>query len=386
MNKIPIIKPIFGTAEKKAVAEVLDSGWVVQGPKVAEFEKRFANYTGARYAIAATSCTTALHLALRATSIQPGDEVIVPAFTFIATANVVEYLNARPVFIDINLSTFNIDIDQLNRYLQNRARSLNGKTKAIIPVHLFGLSADMNSIRKISRRYRLKIVEDAACAVGTEYHRKHIGTFGAAGCFSFHPRKAITTGEGGMIVTNDLKIKNICRALRDHGAELSDLTRHKKGAFALPEYKTLGYNYRMTDIQAAIGIEQMKRLDAILKKRIQLAERYNQSLSGLKNIILPIPPGGYRHTYQSYVLLIKDNSPCRRDEIARRLAADGIATRQGTHAVVTLDYYRKKYGLNPADYPNACRADKQTLTLPLYQTMTGKEQNKIINSLIKLLK
>lgn len=384
-TRIPITRPYFTKAEKDAVSKVIDSGWVVQGPKVAEFERQFVGYTKTRYAIATSSCTTALHLALIASGIKPGDEVIVPAFTFVATANVVEYLNAKPVFIDIDLQTFNIDPNKLEDYLKKKSSKRRTMPKAIIPVHLFGLSADMDPIMEVANRYQIKIIEDAACGLGTKYKGRHVGTFGKAGCFSFHPRKAITTGEGGMIVTNNETTKRTCEALRNHGAATSDIERHRKGDFALPEYNLLGYNYRMTDIQAAIGIEQMKKLNSVLNKRIKLAERYNEKLSGIKHFSLPITSRNYRHTYQSYVVLVKDSSPYSRDEIALGLAQKGISTRQGTQAVHMLGYYQDKYKLKPMDYPNAFKADRQTLTLPLFAAMTLKEQDFIINTLKRLL-
>jgi len=262
---IPITKPYFTKNEVEAVKKVIESGWVVQGPKVKEFEEKFAKFVGAKYAIAVNSCTAALHLSLSASGIGPNDEVIVPAFTFIATANVVEYLGAKPVFVDIDPKTFNINPLKIEE-------KINKKTKAIIPVHLFGLSADMEPILKIARKYKLKVIEDAACGLGTLYKGKHVGTFGETGCFSFHPRKAISCGEGGMITTNSKKHNEILRSLRDHGASMSDLARHQKGLPMLPEYNLLGFNYRMSDIEAAILIEQMKKVNWILKERRKRAE------------------------------------------------------------------------------------------------------------------
>ena len=370
---IPITKPYFTKNEVEAVKKVIESGWVVQGPKVKEFEEKFAKFVGAKYAIAVNSCTAALHLSLSASGIGPNDEVIVPAFTFIATANVVEYLGAKPVFVDIDPKTFNINPLKIEE-------KINKKTKAIIPVHLFGLSADMEPILKIARKYKLKVIEDAACGLGTLYKGKHVGTFGETGCFSFHPRKAISCGEGGMITTNSKKHNEILRSLRDHGASMSDLARHQKGLPMLPEYNLLGFNYRMSDIEAAILIEQMKKVNWILKERRKRAEIYNKALKNNKYFAFPLAaPKKYHHSYQSYVLRLKDGFS--RDKIANRLIKKGIGRRQGTHSVPHLGYYRRKYGYKNTDFPESFKAEKQTLTIPLFAMMTKKEQDYVIRSL-----
>lgn len=358
--------------------DCLNSGWLVQGPKVAEFETLWANYTGAAHARATTSCTTALHLALIAIGVQPGDEVIVPAFTWVATANAVEYCGAVPVFVDIDPATFNIDVSAIERAITDR-------TVALLPVHEFGLSADMQPILEIAKRHGLKIVEDAACACGSMYQGAHVGTIGDVGCFSFHPRKAITTGEGGMITTNRESIADLVGVLRSHGAQMSDLDRHNSArGFALPEFNLLGFNYRMTDIQAAIGIVQMGRLTNILDMRRSVAHRFSAELGDLQALSIPSEPDGSRHVYQSYVTMVNE-SGAERDRIALALQDCGIATRQGTHAVHTLGYYAKKYGLSAEDYPNAWRADRQSLTLPVYAGMTDEEQSYIIEQTRKLL-
>ena len=251
--------------EIESVLKPLRTGWLVQGPKVREFEQAWSAFTGAEHSIAVTSCTTALHLSLAALGFGPGDEAIVPAFTWISTANVVEHLGGRVVFADIDLTTFNIDPGCIEALITPR-------TKAILPVHLFGLAADMDAINAIAQRHGLWVVEDAACGFGATLGGRHVGTLGHTGCFSFHPRKAITTGEGGMITTNDAQLAERLRCLRDHGAAISDLQRHMgPRPYLLADHREAGYNQRMTDMQAALGAAQMQRADAIVSERRDLA-------------------------------------------------------------------------------------------------------------------
>ena len=385
--RIPITKPLFGEEERKTILEPLESGWIVQGPKVAEFESRFAEFTGAAHAIATSSCTTALHLALIALGIGYGDEVILPSFTFVATANAVEYTGAKPVFCDIDINNFNIDVNEIEK-------KLTGRTKAIIPVHLFGLSADMKPLSEIAKRFGLYVVEDAACGLGSYYQGTHVGTFGDAGCFSFHPRKAITTGEGGMIITRHPHLMVTFRSLRDHGASKSDLVRHVDlGGSLLPEFNRLGYNYRMTDIQGALGVAQMKSAAKIIATRIARAERYHRLLKEDEWLQIPECPKGYIHSYQSYVGLLKLKGKTsiqevlflnrKRNAMMERLGAAGIAVRQGTHAVHLLGYYREKYHLKPEDCIRSFAAEQLSMTLPLYPQMTDEEQDEVIGEIKK---
>jgi dTDP-4-amino-4,6-dideoxygalactose transaminase len=377
--RINITKPQFGKEELKAVKEVLDSGWVVQGPKVSELETMMEKFMSVKYAVITSSCTTALHMAMIALQIKPGDEVIVPAFTWVSTANVCEYVGARPVFVDIDLNTFNIDTEKIEK-------AITKKTKAIMPVHLFGLSANMGAIMKLARKYKLKVVEDAACAIGTEYQGKHVGGIGDIGAFSFHPRKAITAGEGGLYTTNQKTLAMSAVSLRDHGTAVSDFDRHKGGAHTFPEYNIVGYNYRMTDIQAAVGVEQAKKLKVILKGRIAKAKVYDKAFKNHPHLQTPQIPSYSNHAYQSYVLLVKENSPISRDNISKKLAEKGVATRQGTQNVPMLGFYRKKYGYKPFDFSKSYYAEKNTLTIPLYSDMTEKEQNFVIESILELFK
>jgi perosamine synthetase len=381
---IPITKPFFGPEELQAVQRPLETGWVVQGPYTQQFEEKFAAFTGSHSAVATSSCTTALHIAVAMLGLQPGDEVIVPAFTWVSTANVVEYMGAIPVFCDIDLRTFNID-------LQHLAALITPRTVGIIPVHLFGLCADMQAILDIARQHHLWVVEDAACALGAWYHGSHAGTLGDVGCFSFHPRKSVTTGEGGMITTARDDLGRLARALRDHGASRSDLTRHEgKAAFLLAEYNHLGFNYRMTDIQAALGCVQMDRAKWILAERARRALLYDDMLRAVEWLETPLVPEGYIHGYQAYVCLFCPAEPTmdnveqlhqRRNKLMMRLEAKGIATRQGTHAPVILGYYAEKYGLHPAQFPRAYLADRLSLTLPLYVQLTEAEQVEVCRSL-----
>ncbi len=384
--KIPITKPFFGPEEMRAVQLPLESGWVVQGAFVKEFEEKFSAFTGTAFSIATTSCTTALHIAMAALGLKPGDEVIVPAFTWVSTPNVVEYMGAKPIFCDIHLNTFNINTKQIESLITPR-------TVGIIPVHLFGLCAEMNSIAEIVKKHHLWMVEDAACAFGAWYQGRHAGTLGEIGCFSFHPRKSLTTGEGGMITTALPEIDHLSRILRDHGASQTDFNREAmKSAFLLGDYNHLGYNYRMTDIQGALGCAQMERAKWILEERSKRAYLYNEMLKDVEWLELPAVPNGYIHGYQAYVCLFRPQEPIlknverlhrQRNHLMRRLEKKGIATRQGTHAPVIQGYYVRKYKPRPEQFPNAYMADRLSITLPLYAQMAEFEQEMVINELKK---
>lgn len=381
---IPITKPFIGPEELAAVQRPLEAGWLVQGPYVKEFEDKFGAFVGAKHSIATTSCTTALHLCVAALGLRPGDEVIVPAFTWVATPNVVEYMGARPVFVDIDLATFNLDVARLEA-------AVTPKTVGIIPVHLFGLAADMDPTMEIARRHGLWIVEDAACGFGARYRGEHVGSFGHLAAFSFHPRKSITTGEGGMITTSRDELAETVRSLRDHGASLSDHQRHTQAAgYLLADYDLLGYNFRMTDIQGAIGGVQMDRADWILAERRRCAAAYDQLLGDLDWLVLPLTPPGSVHGYQSYVCLFQPEEPslesverlhARRNHLMAALEAEGIATRPGTHAAFMQGYYAIKYSIPPSDLPGAFLADRLSLSLPMYAGMTDEELDYVASAL-----
>ncbi len=369
-DAIPITQTLLGEAERAAVLAPLETGWLVQGPHVTLFEQKFAAFTGARHALATTSCSTALHATLSALGIGPGDEVIVPAFTWVATAHAAEHLGARAVFIDVDPDTFNLDPAQLGAAVTSR-------TRAVVPVHLFGLAADMDAVLSCTRRHDLFVVEDAACGFGTTYRGDHVGTLGDAGCFSFHPRKAITTGEGGMVTTNDDAMADRIASLRNHGA----------GGSGFGDFPNLGFNFRMTDLQGALGSAQMERADEILTGRLRAAARYDALLARMDWLKLPSAPPYVGHSYQSYVTrLVGDDADALRtlrDGVMADLDAQGIATRQGTHAVPTLGYYARKYGYTSGDFPGAHLAESASLALPLFPTITEAQQVRVADALLR---
>ena len=385
---IPIARTSLTEGEINSVLEPLQSGWLVQGPKVLEFEDKWSAFTGAEHSIAVTSCTTALHLSLTALGFGPGDEAIIPAFTWISTANVVEHLGGTVAFCDIDLNTFNIDPAQVEEKITPR-------TKAILPVHLFGLAADMNAVKRIAAKHGLWVVEDAACGFGARYEGQHVGTLGETGCFSFHPRKAITTGEGGMITTSNAVLAEKLRRLRDHGAAMSDLQRHMGARpYLLADHPVAGYNQRMTDIQAALGSAQMARANEIIEERQRLAARYDQAITKLAWLQTPAKLTQYEHGYQSYPCLFQ---PERAEAAAAgrktheirainemrnawmdQLQQQGISTRPATHAVHMLSFYQQKYRLQPEDFPNALTANDCSISLPLFHGMTEVEQDFVI--------
>jgi dTDP-4-amino-4,6-dideoxygalactose transaminase len=383
--RIPIAKPFIGPEELAAVQQPLQSGWVVQGPFVHRFEDRFATYTGAAHAVATTSCTTALHLAVAALGLKPGDEVIVPAFTWVSTANVVEYMGAKPVFCDVDTATFNIDVAQIEGLI-------GPNTVGIIPVHLFGLCADMEGVNAIARRHGLWVVEDAACAFGAWQGGRHAGTLGDIGAFSFHPRKSITTGEGGMLTTANEEWDTTARTLRDHGADRSDHARHaSRGSFLLSDFSEIGFNYRMTDIQAAVGCAQMDRADWILDERRRRAALYDEALAGVDWLRTPVTPEGDVHGYQCYCCLFEPDAATFaaserlnefRNRVMLRMEERGIATRQGTHAPVSTSLYRNRYGLQDGDFPGAVVSERLSLALPLYPQMTDADQELVVRELL----
>ena len=384
--KIPITRTSLTLQERQSVLGPLESGWLVQGPKVREFEEKWTSFIGTRHSVAVTSCTSALHLSLAALDFGPGDEAIVPAFTWISTANVIEHLGGKVVFCDINLETFNLDVGQIESKITER-------TKAILPVHLFGLSADMDPIVELARKHNLWIVEDAACGFGSKYKGSHVGTIGDTGCFSFHPRKAITTGEGGMVTTSDDSLAEKIRILRDHGAAKTDLQRHLGARpYLLADHPDAGYNQRMTDLQAALGSAQMDRANDIVCERQTLAKRYDEAFAKLDWMRIPFEHDDYEHGYQSYPCMFMPNENysisikkinAMRNEWMDVLQKSGVSTRPATHAVHMLSFYKVKYNLKPEDFPNARAADQCSFSLPLFHGMKKSEQDFVIEKVVE---
>ncbi len=376
-RNIPISHPDTGEEEWQALREPLRTGWLTQGPKVEAFEKAFAKRHGVKYALATSSCTTALHLILTALGIGPGDEVIVPAFTWISTANVILYCGATPVFVDVDRTTFNIDVTQISK-------KVNKRTKAILPVHLFGLCADIDAITEIAPG--IPIIEDAACASGSGYRGRSAGSLGMAAAFSFHPRKSITTGEGGMVTTNHEELAQKVNSLRNHGASISEEEReHGFQPYRLPDFNLLGFNYRMTDLQGAIGMVQLSKLDDFLEERQKWANLYHQELGDIPWLRTPIVPKGYRHGWQAYVCYIEESkSPLPRNEIMKALYSKGIHTRPGTHAVHMLGLYRQKFGFTPDHFPGARDCDRYSMAIPLHNRMVSEDYEYVIRTIKRL--
>jgi dTDP-4-amino-4,6-dideoxygalactose transaminase len=373
---IPITRPSVDAAEADAAAAVIRSGWLSQGQCVQEFEQAVADHVGARHGVATSNCTSALHLALLVAGVGPGDEVICPSFSFIATANAIRHAGAMPVFVDIDPRTYNIDPPQVEQ-------AITPRTKAVMPVDQIGLAADILAIREIALRRALIVVEDAAPALGALIGEHRIGSLSHFTCFSFHPRKSITTGEGGMVMTDDPRAAEYLRRLRSHAASTSDLWRHQSGTTDLEEYRELGYNCRMTDVQAAIGLVQMRKLASILSERRQLARRYSLLLGADERIQTPCEPPGYYHTYQSYCIRLLETQRVSRAEIMSELAAQGIATRRGVMATHLEPYYQ---ALTPnVSLPITEAASAETLLLPLYAGMTEVEQDTVILALHRAL-
>jgi perosamine synthetase len=375
---IQISLPSTGEEEWQACREPLMSGWLTQGPKVAAFEKAFAERHSVKHALATTSCTTGLHLILAAMGIGPGDEVIIPSFTWVATANVVLYCGATPVLVDVDRITNNIDPADV-------ARKITSKTRAVIVVHLFGLCADMDAIRAVVPA-NVKIIEDAACAAGASYKGKSVGTLGDAAAFSFHPRKSITTGEGGMVTTNDDQLAEMANMLRNHGASISEEQRHNgPRPYLLPEFNLLGYNYRMTDLQGAVGLVQLAKLDRFIEERQRWAEFYHNELASIGWLRMPVFPENGTHAWQAFVTYVDPQKvPMPRNDIMERLQAAGISTRPGTHAVHMLGYYRDRFALNPDSLPGARDCNANTMAIPLHNRITKEDYEYIVETLYAL--
>ena len=375
IRKIQISLPSTGDEEWQATREPLTTGWLTQGPKVAEFERRFAERHRVPHALATTSCTTALHLILAAMGIGPGDEVIVPSFTWVATANAVLYCGGTPVLADVDRRTNNIDPADV-------ARKLTPRTKAVIAVHLFGLCADMDALRAVLPA-GMPIIEDAACASGASYKGVPAGGLGAAAAFSFHPRKSITTGEGGMVTTRDKNLAALADMLRNHGASISEEQRHKgPRPYLLAEFNLLGFNYRLTDLQGAVGLVQLSKLDRFIEERERWARWYMEQLGGIPWLRMPVLPAQGQHAWQAFVTYVDPaRAPMPRNQIMERLQAEGISTRPGTHAIHLLGYYRERLGCRPDDLPGARDCDANTMAIPLHNRMSAEDYAYVVERL-----
>lgn len=369
---IPITTPCLGEEEALAAHETILSGWITQGPKVAEFERLVADYCRTEHAVAVSNCTTALHLSLLTLGVGPGDEVICPSMSFIATANSIRHCGATPIFADVDRATYNLDPAAVEQAITRR-------TKAILVVHQIGLPLDMDRYNALGQKHGVKILEDAACAIGSQYKGVPIGGHSEMACFSLHPRKVLTTGEGGLITTNNAEYANRLRLLRHHGMNISDAERHAAKTVIIESYETPGYNYRMTDIQAAMGIEQMKKLDWILQRRRELAQRYNISLQGHPWLTPPHVPDYANPNFQSYAIQLTDDAPLSRNELSQELLAGGISTRRG----IMLAHAEPAYADQPCREPleNSRIASENSLLLPLYPTMTSEDQQRVIEAL-----
>ncbi|MEJ5258005.1 MAG: DegT/DnrJ/EryC1/StrS family aminotransferase [Fervidobacterium sp.] len=346
--------------------KILDSGYFVQGEQVRIFEEKLKEYLGTKYCIAVSSGTAALHLALLALNIHEGDEVIVPSFTFPATVNVIELVKAKPVFVDVDLDTYNINVKQIES-------KITSKTKAIMPVHLFGNPAEMDVILEIAKKYELKVIEDAAGALGSLYKGRKCGTIGDIGCFSFHPRKVITTAEGGLVVTNDDEIARKIFALRNHGFFQVGNNRE----FLMP-----GLNYRMNEFEAALGIVQMEKLDEMVSQRIKIANEYMKRLEKIKGLSLQKTTDDCVNSYQAFVVM---HNAFTNSEIIQKLSRYGIETTVGAFAVHELSYYKDIYRCSSEDFPNAKVLHDKAFAIPIYNDMVMEEIEYVVESLERMI-
>ena len=372
---IAIAKPYLTKEEAQAAYDTILTGWITQGPRVAEFEQKFADYTGAKYAVATSNCTTALHLAMIVAGIGVGDEVICPSLSYIATANSIMYVGARPVFAEVNPVTFNLDI-------ADTEKRITPKTKAILLVHQIGMPADIDAFATLAAKYNLRLIEDAACAAGSAYKGGKIGSHSDLVCFSFHPRKVITTGDGGMVTTCREDYYNRLKLLRQHGMSVNDRVRHETKKVIFEDHLEIGYNYRMTDIQASVGIKQLEKLDWIIGERRKIADQYNASFKSLKNIIIPTEEPGYFSNYQSYCITLLEGSKISRNDLMQAMLDIEISTRRG----IMTSHRETAYKDYPASNLSLSeRASDNSIILPLYVPMEQADIDKVITAVKKFL-
>jgi dTDP-4-amino-4,6-dideoxygalactose transaminase len=370
MDVIPIMRPWLGAEEAAAVQEVLASGWVAQGPRVTAFEASVATALGAEHGVATTSCTTALHLALHALGVGPGDEVVVPSLSFIATTNAPRYLGARPIFADVDLETQNVTAETVER-------ALGPATRAVIVVDQAGMPADVEAIEAVCEPRGVAVVEDAACAIGSTYRGRPVGA-GNLVALSFHPRKLVTTGEGGMLLAGDEGLARRLRRLREHGMAISAHERHASRTVVVEAYEELGFNYRMTDLQAAVGLVQLAKLDAMVAERRRLAERYRERLEDVPGLFLPADPPYGTTNYQSYVVRLDDDLPVERDAVMQELLDQGVASRRG---IMAAHLEPACAGLPAPELPVTERLTRRSLILPLFHGMDEGQLERVAEAL-----
>ena len=370
MDVIPIMRPWLGTEEQQAVADALASGWIAQGPRVAAFEASVCAALGAAHAVATTSCTTALHLALHALGVGRGDEVVVPSLSFIATANAPRYVGARPVFADVELQTQNLTPETVES-------ALGPATRAVVVVHQAGMPADVEAIEAVCTPRGVAVIEDGACAIGSTYRGRPVGG-GKLVALSFHPRKLLTTGEGGMLLTPDAGLARRLRRLREHGMAVSARERHERSTVVLEEYVELGFNFRMTDLQAAVGLAQLPKLDAMIAERRRLAEDYRAALADVPGLVLPGDPPHGTTNYQSFVVRLEDDLRVDRDAVMQQLLDQGIATRRG---IMAAHLEPACTGLPAPALPVTERLTRRTLILPLFHAMTEEQLERVADAL-----
>ncbi|WP_078960351.1 DegT/DnrJ/EryC1/StrS family aminotransferase [Streptomyces sp. NRRL WC-3618] len=367
-DRIPVMIPWLGEEEAKAASDAVLSGWVAQGPRVAAFERAFAERVGAEHGIAVSSCTTALHLSLVALGLGPGDEVVVPSLSFIATANAVRYVGAEPVFADVDPATGNLTVTTVDAVRTPR-------TKAVLAVHQGGVPADVHSLRAACADWDLPLVEDAACAIGSTVGGKPVGQGALIAAWSFHPRKLVTTGEGGMITTDDAEWAARLRRLREHGMNASAAERHSSSKPVLESYLEVGYNYRMTDVQAAIGLVQLDKLDAMIARRRELAARYDVLLRDVPGLTPVRDPEHGQSNFQSYWVLLDQDFPAGRDDLLAVLAEAGVSARRG----IMASHLEPAYEGHPsAPLPVTERISRDSLILPLFHTLTEAQQDRVV--------
>ena len=373
---IAIAKPYLTEDEAKAAHDTILTGWVTQGPKVQEFEEKFAAYVGSKYAVALSNCTTALHLAMIVAGIGKDDEVICPSMSYVATANSILYVGAKAVFAEVNPETYNIDVKDVERLI-------TPKTKAILIVHQIGMPADIDAFKALCDKHNLKLIEDAACAAGSSYKGKKIGSHSDLVCFSFHPRKVITTGDGGMVTTNNEAYYNRMKLLRQHAMSVNDRVRHSSSKIIFEDHVEVGYNYRMTDIQAAVGIKQLEKLDWIIAERRKVALRYHEAFKNIDSVRLPIEQEGYFSNYQSYSIYLKPSCKVSRNDLMQLFLDQGISSRRGimtSHRETAYVDYCK--GLQLPLSEDAC---DRSILLPLFVPMKEEEIKKVIDVFISLI-